>query len=130
MMLACRSSIAFFSTHTGGTMFFSGKTCRAATAVLLAALSLPAWANHGSTVFTSATCNPAANSVTVFGTNESNSPSGFAANVSVNGGPPFLSPIIFDQNGIPANSSGSFTFTNPQFVAGAIVVVTNNEASA
>ena len=103
----------------------------AAAFIAAASLSLSAIAavdNHGSVVYTSATCNVGANSVTVFGTNQSSSSAGFVANVTVNGGAVFQSPIVFDgtPGAIPANSSGSFTFTNALFTNGAVVVLTNN----
>jgi hypothetical protein len=117
---------AFFQGEN--SMRFFGRTTVAAIAASLAMVAVAAVENHGSVIYTSATCNPAATSVTVFGTNTSASSAGFVANVSVNGGPVFQSPIIFDgtPEAIPGNSSGSFTFSDAQFVVGAVVVLTND----
>ncbi|MEP7085183.1 MAG: hypothetical protein ABI854_10635, partial [Betaproteobacteria bacterium] len=100
----------------------------AGVAALLVMPALAATDNHGAVIYTSATCNASANSVTVFGTNTSATSSGFVANVTVNGGAVFQSPIIFDgtPEAIPGNASGSYTFTDPQFTNGAVVVLTNS----
>lgn len=109
-------------------MRYSGRTALTAIAMSVATLVSAAVANHGSVIYNSATCDPVTNTITVFGTNTSSSPAGFVANVSVNGGAVFQTPIIFDADpgAIPGNSSGSFNTSDPLYTFGASVVLTNN----
>jgi hypothetical protein len=87
-----------------------------------------AYANHGSTIFTKAVCNSDSKTLTIFGTNTSGSPAGWAPNVSINGGAAFLIGIVLDAapGALPPGASGSVSYSHPLFVAGAVVVVTNN----
>jgi hypothetical protein len=94
---------------------------------MMAILVQTAFANHGAAVFTSATCDPSTNTITVFATNTSGESAGFAAWISIDGGAPFLSDIIFDgtEGALDPFETGSYVITNPGFVSGVVVVITN-----